>query len=304
MPSFITPDKPFDLLDAAKKSAPYLTDDAKHLILSFLKNQINPDGGFKGKSGESDIYYTLFGLSTAVILDNLEILEDASTYIDAYSDIESLDFVHLTSYIRCVSILSFLDKRCADRRLDTLFTLLEKYRADDGGYSYSRNNPIDGSIYASFLARLAYERSGRRMPGPGKIRACIKKYKTTDQAYAEAMDIQSGTTTVTAAAIIMLKELSGITDRRAGDWLIERQGAHGGFYSSPQAPTPDLLSTASAVFALNTVRCNHDKINEKCLDFTEDLMRENGGISGCANDAVPDCEYTFYGLLTIGSFLS
>ncbi len=297
-------DKPLDILDVAKKSAPYLTDVAKHLILRFLKNQINPDGGLKGKSMESDVYYTLFGVSTAVILDNLEILKDASRYIVACKEIEALDFVHLTAFIRCASILKSLDKRRDNMRFDPLFTLLEKYRADDGGYSYDKNDLKNGSIYASFLAGLAYQGSGRQMPEPEKIRYCIEKYRTFDQAYAEAVDIPSGTTTVTAAAIIMLKELAGVDDQNAADWLIERQGVHGGFYSSPLAPAPDLLSTASAVFALNIVRYNHDKINEKCLDFAEDLMRENGGFSGSANDVVPDCEYTFYGLLTIGSFLS
>ena len=42
--------------------APAVLGDATELVRNFLASQQNPDGGFRDRDGESDLYYTVFGL--------------------------------------------------------------------------------------------------------------------------------------------------------------------------------------------------------------------------------------------------
>src|SRR6185503_2519399 len=42
--------------------APKLLGDSAPLVEKFLRSQQNDDGGFKDRSGRSDLYYTVFGL--------------------------------------------------------------------------------------------------------------------------------------------------------------------------------------------------------------------------------------------------
>ena len=74
----------------------------------------------------------------------------------------------------------------------------------------------------------------------------------------------------------------------------------GGFAALHQAPEQDLLSTAVALFALHFMDADIRIIKPACLAFT-DAMYENGGFTATADDTQPDIEYTFYGMLALGS---
>ena len=71
-------------------------------------------------------------------------------------------------------------------------------------------------------------------------------------------------------------------------------------FASPDAPVPDLLSTATALHALSSLHTPIDGIREACLDFVDSLWTSQGAFYGTWADDVPDCEYTFYGLLALG----
>jgi len=62
----------------------------------------------------------------------------------------------------------------------------------------------------------------------------------------------------------------------------------------------DLLSTAVALYALRLASVELGDLREACLDFVDSLWSP-GGFHGCVADRTPDCEYTFYGLLALGS---
>ena len=48
---------------AAKKAKKLLGDSGK-LVVQFVQSQINEDGGFQGRDGKSDLYYTVFGIES------------------------------------------------------------------------------------------------------------------------------------------------------------------------------------------------------------------------------------------------
>jgi hypothetical protein len=82
-------------------------------------------------------------------------------------------------------------------------------------------------------------------------------------------------------------------------WLLARC-RHGGFFANPDAPVPDLLSTATALHALRSLHAPLDAIREDCLDFVDSLWTSQGAFYGTWVDDTPDCEYTYYGLLALG----
>jgi hypothetical protein len=104
----------------------------------------------------------------------------------------------------------------------------------------------------------------------------------------------------TAAAVSLLRHLGAPPDRAFGHWLKRQFHPHGGFLAFPEAPMPDLLSTAVALHALEAMEMPFDDIREPCLDFVDSLWSAEGGFYGNWAEDCLDCEYTFYGLLALG----
>ncbi len=48
--------------DVAKQGHNILDNESQNHIISYIQSQQNSDGGFKGRDGRSDLYYTVFGL--------------------------------------------------------------------------------------------------------------------------------------------------------------------------------------------------------------------------------------------------
>ena len=70
--------------------------------------------------------------------------------------------------------------------------------------------------------------------------------------------------------------------------------------AAPNAPMPDLLSTATALHALAGMQVSCERVKESCLDFVDTLWTNEGAFHGHWGDDHLDCEYTFYGLLALG----
>ena len=87
----------------------------------------------------------------------------------------------------------------------------------------------------------------------------------------------------------------------AGQWLLNQLHPAGGFLAMPNAPIPDLLSTATTLHALACLDRTLDAAQkEKCLDFLDSLWSGEGGFHGHWADDYLDAEYTYYGLLALG----
>ena len=139
------------------------------------------------------------------------------------------------------------------------------------------------------------------MPAPRRAGRTVLKLATPDGAFANHPAVASGTTTVTAAAVAMFVAAGVKVPVGTRDWLLARQSPSGGFLAGPQAPVPDLLSTATALLALNWlgIRLPADAAT-RCATFVESLWDESGGFCGSPPDPVPDLEYTYYALLSLG----
>lgn len=105
------------------------------------------------------------------------------------------------------------------------------------------------------------------------------------------------TTNAVCCLLAMQHQTGQPLDKNHVEWLQQRQDASGGFYASEQAPIPDLLSTAVALFTLSLTGM---PVND-ATSFIQAHWREGGGFTPSLLDDYNDVEYVFYGLLGLGT---
>ena len=276
--------------------APTQLGESSTLVARFLRERVNPDGGFQDRAGASDLYYTVFGLDALIALQEDLPADQTSGYLEQFDDGAGLDFVHLACLVRGWAALR---RRLDDSRADRLLARIEACRSGDGGYATTRS-AATGSAYAAFLALGAYQDLGRTVPDPERLATSLSGLRAADGSYGNQPALRSGVTTATAAAVLVLRHLNTSADRETGMWLLDRCHARGGFFATRSTPVPDLLSTATALHALSSLHMPIAGLREPCLDFVDSLWTNRGGFFGTWADDVVDCEYTYYALLALG----
>jgi hypothetical protein len=277
--------------------APNLLGESAGAVAAFVRGQQNPDGGFKDRAGRSDLYYTVFGVDGLLALRADLPVGSVLSYLQAFGDGDGLDFVHLGCLARCWASLPLTLRREAPA--ERLLARVEKCRSADGGYAPTPGS-MDGTIYACFVAAGAYDDLGRPMPEPLRMLRCLARLQADDGGYTNQRDMPLGLTPSTAAAVTLLRHLDQPLPPALGDWLLARCRPEGGFFATPVAPVPDLLSTATALHALACLHVPLDPIREPCLDFLDSLWTNRGAFHGTWADDALDCEYTYYALLALG----
>jgi hypothetical protein len=325
------------MLQVARLS-PKLLGEASDLVADFLRGQLNDDGGFKDRAGASDLYYTVFGMEGLIALRADVPHAKIAGYLRTFGDGVSLDFVHLGCLARCWANLPPALRDEAPR--ERIAARIEGHRSADGGYSpvggremtsdeftndglirhsdfvirHSTEpphpNPLPrstggegtktGTIYGCFLASASYQDLNLDMPEPLAILKCIEDLRAADGGYSNQADLPMGLTPATAAAVTLLRHLDQPADLGLAQWLLKCHRAEGGFLAMPEAPIPDLLSTATALHALAGMQVDFEAIKEPCLDFIDSLWTNKGSFHGNWTDEILDTEYTYYGLLALG----
>jgi prenyltransferase beta subunit len=276
--------------------APKLLGSSVDLVANFIRGRLNADGGFSNRAGDSDLYYTVFGLQALVALRLDLPVPAVLPYLRRFGDGEDLDLVHLACLAGCWAMMPASE--IAPGLRTSLLERIESYRTADGGYHPSRNDS-HGSAYHAFLAVGAYQDLGAAVPDPHRVAASVSALRSEDGGFANDPGRSHGSTPATAAAIALTRHLDMPLAPGLAGWLLSRC-RDGGFFAGAHAPVPDLLSTATALHALSALHAPFDDIRERCLDFVDSLWTSQGAFYGTWADETPDCEYTFYGLLALG----
>ena len=276
--------------------APRQLGESRDLVASFFRGSLNDDGGFRNRSGESDLYYTVFGLEGLVALQEPVPADVVAVFLSRFGDGEGLDLVHLASLARCWSLVS---RGRMGIPAAGILERLARFRAADGGYAQAPG-ASESSVYASFLALGAHQDLGGEVPDAARVLAALGPLRARDGGYANRAEDAFGITTVTAAAVMLYRALDHPVEPHLGMWLLDRCHASGGFVAAPAAPIPDLLSTATALHALAALHVPLAGVQDACLDFVDSLWTNRGGFYGTWADDELDCEYTYYGLLALG----
>lgn len=285
-----------EMLQVARLS-PKLLGEATQLVASFLHGLYRDDGGYANRAGESDLYYTSFAVSGLVALQEKLPVESLNQYLESFTDVESLDLVHRACMARVWTLLP-AEGRSPDIRAALLETS-ETFRTPDGGYN-ALPGTTQGTLYGCFLSLGLYQDLHCPMPEADRMAECIQSLRTKDGGFANSSDLPMGLTPTSSAAAALLRQLGKPVDLELRDWLLSRFSPEGGFRAAPEAPMPDLLSTATALHALSSLGVDFRRIQEPCLDYIDSLWTARGGFHGTWEDDTLDCEYTFYGLLALG----
>lgn len=281
------------LIKAARRACPADGITIEKAAAVFLR-KLNLDGGFRGKGTQSDLYYTGFALMSLTALRQSLELPHLCDFLDSFGDGDGLDLAHLAALVRG----RFLTDRLTPAAVSVLAERLETFRCKDGAYHHLCSGN-EGSAYGCFLALGAYQDLSLPLPDAVAILDCIDKLKTDSGYYNEAM-LPLVSAPGTAAAVNTLTELGRPVDPRDVDWLFTSRDPHGGFKVMPAAPTADLLSTAVALHTLAAVGADLEPIRH--IDCAYVLGLWNDRVGFCQNriDPISDCEYCFYGLLSLG----
>lgn len=285
------------MLQVARLS-PKLLGDATELVADFVQSQLNSDGGFCDRAGKSDLYYTVFGIECLRALRLDLPYPRIIPYLEQFGAGDDLDFVHRCCLARCWAHMPPEQQGSLPRQ--ELAKNIELFRSADGAYDTKKDSK-QGSVYASFLALGAMQDLGA---GPldrqDQFLQTINDLKAKDGGFANQLSMPMGLTPPTTAAVAIFHQLLHPIDKDIGDWLLSRHYPEGGFFATPMAPLPDLLSTATALHALAIMKVPMDAIKEPCLDFIDSLWTNRGGFFGQWSDDHIDCEYTYYALLSLG----
>ncbi len=264
------------LLEAVLAKSPLMIDDDMvKEIRSFIISQQTAQGGFSDRGGKTDLYYTLFGFYISEALRVTEVTEPLKRYVKEIVTKNSLSGV----YLYCGAILY---SRLLG--LDTVTENLREQIVNDLKETSSKQ-----SEYSAFLGILALYYLEDYLT----IRRIVNRYVSLD------LPKNIHPCPVVAANEIIL----GMANSRSPEGANLLRSFHrknGGFAALRHAPAEDLLSTGVALFALNFLEADFRLIKPDCLSFV-DSMYDNGGFRSTSADSMTDVEYTFYGLLTLGS---
>jgi hypothetical protein len=270
------------ILDALGKSTNF-TGDSSRLTADYILSQRNPDGGFKGRDESSDIYYTMFAVEILSALGEKWDCRDTRKFLRSFLDDLPADIVHLAGLIRCLKAMDMITAKIKNTALEHLQRLFER----------------DYSAYGCFLMLGACQDLDADIPDACLLEK-LRSLKKKSGAYANNTSTRVASTNATAAAIVVRCSLSQSDNAQACRRLVERCSPDGGFCAGAGIDIPDMLSTATSLYALKISGRDIKSLAGPALDFIDSLWDGKGGFCGSWADTQTDIEYTFYGLLALG----
>jgi geranylgeranyl transferase type-2 subunit beta len=275
---------------------------------AFLARQQRPDGGFPGREGGSDLYYTGFALRGLAVAQALtpEICNPCGEFLRSslLRPAGVVDFFSLLVACYLVPVgggPDVLAAAPADWK-DRVLTTLATFRTADGGYG---KTPAanSGSTYTSFLVALCHELLDRPSPEPDRLEAFVRTRQRDDGGFVEIAPMRRSGTNPTAAGVGVLAVLDRIDDAirtRAVEFLRHLPTElEGGYRANDRIPAADLLSTFTASWTLRELGAADRIDNDAVRDYALACDAPAGGFRGGLWDDTADVEYTFYGLGTL-----
>lgn len=266
----------------------------------FVQAQQQVDGGFPGREGASDPYYTDFALRTLSLFPaNAATMQRTGSYWehaapppnDVVSTFHRLNAARLLS--RCGVRISVDPQR--------LIQILESSRLPNGGFA----RPPDHRLSAShtFLGLLCLQMLGQELSERHLIVQQVAALQGPNGGFRELAGEGPEQTNATAAAVAVLTLCGALdeeTGRRAAGFLARMQAPDGGFCAHPEAPGGDLLSTFTGLLTLLALAPPESEVDLAGIArFVRSVAAPGGGFGGFLGDGGTDIEYTYYGLGTL-----
>lgn len=255
------------------RSLNLLNDESIDSLKIFVIGRQTASGGFSDRAGRADLYYSLFGLFVSEALGMKEVMPGLRRYVESEILRGNIGGVHL----HCAAILS--SKLNCDNYNRSYF--IDKLRV-------TSSSPSQQPAYHYFLNLL----SSWYLNDYAGLLLISRKLKSLESESLLPCP-------VLAAYTVLRKSFRKNVEGQKAD-LLSYLKDNGGFKAVHNAPVSDLLSTAVAVYALRFAGHDLRTMKPGCLEYIDSLFGD-GGFGGNEIDTETDIEYTFYGLLALGS---
>ena len=266
---------------------------------------LDDNGGFRGRKGHGDLYYSAFALRGLFLLGRLEdesLLKRVTGFLKEQFQRNDLSPAEILSWTFCASLVLTV----REKELPPIASLLHRwdsFRRGDGCFAVSEKSAYS-STYTTFLAAIFYEFLGETECLRSIPVEPILERRRSDGGFVELPQLRYSGTNPTAAVVGLLT-LLGVQLRekqRTVDFLCRCQQPSGGFQAHARIPLPDLLSSFSAWTALHDLDAVDQGNSSTLRNFVSSLRSSDGGFFGTPDDQQSDVEYTFYGM-ALGAML-
>ena len=277
------------MMQTLRKGKRKLSREAQEHIRQYIESQRIDALFFMNKSRDADLYYTVFGLMLSCIF-GLRIDREKARREWELCEVDRQDLVHYAAYMRSSILLDVSGNK--------LWRLLfpDKEQALPAFRTFPHNDSC--SPYSRFVWLSLMEDLRRRIDNKKGIMESLNAYRIPGGGYSNRLGGLSASVNATAAALSVGGQLAGYRPTEDVTYLYERQDESGGFRATGQTLLPDMLSTATALFAL---RCYGVEPRVNPAAFIEAHWLESGGFAPSLAEGNSDIEYTFYGILALGT---
>ena len=289
-----------------------IPESQRQLHTKYFLDAQRDDGGFAGRMGGSDLYYTSFGLRGLSILGELygPVAESAASFLrqQMKSHQTIVDFFSLFYAANLLKVSAGVDV-FGESDVDwqtNVADFLETLRREDGGYAKAPEGHA-GSTYHTFLVTLVMQLLERPMPHTDDVLRFLKSQQDPEGGWREIRASKRAGTNPTAAAVATLQIIESQEGQTGGaidhdlkeltlDYLCEMQTDEGGIRANTRIPIADLLSSFTGGLTLTDLDSFEELDVDLLAKFVDSLQLSGGGFQAAAWDDAHDVEYSFYGL--------
>jgi len=283
------------ILPGMLREKPQRRDELRACFLAAL----DQNGGFRGRKGSGDLYYSAFalrGLFLLGMLNDEKLIAGVTGFLAEQLQRNDLSPAEILSWTFCASLVNTVqEKEWVPEQIAALLGRWERFRCADGCFAASEKS-VHSSTYTTFLTAIFYELLGEAewaIP----VEPILER-RRTDGGFVELSPLRYSGTNPTAAAVglLTLLEVPLPEKQKTVEFLCRCQQPSGGFQAHARIPLPDLLSSFSALMALHDLDAA-GQVNRSALrNYATSLRSPDGGFFGLAGDQQSDVEYTFYGM--------
>lgn len=265
------------LVETVRSGFLALDEPVQNEIKAFVASQQNKTGGFMDRAGMPDLYYSLFGLWLSSATEQKELQNNLKDFVVNKNSSESKSPVEDLALILIKSELE------SDFKKQSVLSIIRMVM--------KKGKMIELS-YQFFLISIVIDAVGKNK----------RLYYFFARIWLSFYEPKGNIPCSISAALVYARKILGLNTHKKQKELAVFAAKNGGFRAFGTLETADTLSTGVALFVLKETDADLRVIKPACLDFIQDNYSGGAFLSG-DGDMTKDLEYTFYGLLALGSLV-
>lgn len=246
-------------------------------IKTFIKSQQHFTGGFMDRAGKPDLYYSLFGLWLSLATKQKKLQNNLKEFVSNKNRSELTNAVEDMALLLLKSILN------SNQKNQSVLSIINM--------AFRKGKMIELS-YQFFLISLTIDAVGKNK----------KLYYFFARIWLYFYKSKGNIPCSLTAALVYARKMLGLCTKNIRKKLVSFSIEDSGFRAFESVTTADTLSTGVALFVLKETGYDLRMIKPGCLSFVQENYDTGAFLSG-DGDQTKDLEYTFYGLLALGSLL-